>query len=774
MAVRGKQSQNLPAVPSGLDAQTKAFLGAVKETLEVMQGKRRNTALKSVVTFEDLSRLGLKVSQKGVGTDAEYDFSRNERGDNVPNPPRDLKVERQIFANKLSWTNPSTSKKALSHVEVWCAAGSQSLSDAQRIGIVTYPNSTFTHAGLNTRVSHCYWIRIFNWQGQYSPWEPVQGGFVVLPSVDVEVAEALHVLEGSITESELYDSLNTRLNHIESNKSQIAVNTSDIQNVKAECFVKTDVNGYIAGFGIANDGATSEAIFLVDKFAVITPGGVKRAPFIIGSVGGVSTVGINGDLLVDGSVATKHLDSEIITGAFLSASAQIQLGTGGLLRMMEGAKLYAGDGNFLLDTSGTTKLLMGEDGAIDSLGGVAVGKNYTKYTGADIEFYRWMEGGHRLFKSLKRMTTGFAENGTTVLLDGFWEAAPQVHLSPRNLKTFDKNSPSVDQALNMEVTTVELQPGHTNKYQFSANARLVIAAGTSDFPVGLTDSTSLDTGTAQTVAYRTPAYCSGATISFKVKAIKPTDTVNTFQRRSVVLRVYVNGSQKAARSVDVGETIEYITGTISVSGLSSYSSGHDIYMTATAYDESGTFMVGDMVYDYTTTSSSKSYTDPEAHAGCAANGYPDGESDSDSDTFPVPYSSAGSGWEAYKVRYSANYTKRTSDGSNASASAGCNLFSTSDGDGNSTVEERSSPVTSARVSASASAWCSGVGLDTWCGSASAMIQIHSITAQIYWRKPQGSTDSTFTEVVFDSASVYLTGANTLAEGTVNYVAMENN
>ncbi|MBI9113143.1 hypothetical protein [Maridesulfovibrio ferrireducens] len=446
MATKGARSPNIPNVPAGLDKSTRDFLSALKETLETMQGKRRNSFSDSVVTFNDLQNLGFKVSQK-VGTDADYDFSRSVRSGNPPNPPRDLKVDQQIFANKLTWVNPSDAD--LSHIEVWCSVGSSSLSDASRIGIATKPVVEFTHSGLNTRTDHYYWIRAIDWSNNYSIWEPRQGGFLAPASLGVALEEALHVLQDSITESQLYGDLNSRIDLIDGpdtlagsvaakvkleklervdadsalaqqvqtvqasadgNVAAIQIEATarvdadsalaqQVQTVQAsadgnvaaiqieatarvdadsalaaEYFIKTDVNGHIAGFGVHNDGATSEAIFLVDKFAVVTPGSVPKVPFVVGEIDGNPTVGIDGDMIVDGSIAARMMDANIITGAFLSASAQIALGLNGLLRLEEGAKIFAGAGNFLLNTSGNeTTIIMGDDGTVDAAGNIAPG-----------------------------------------------------------------------------------------------------------------------------------------------------------------------------------------------------------------------------------------------------------------------------------------------------------------------------------------------------------------------------------------------------------------
>lgn len=55
----------------------------------------------------------------------------------------------------------------------------------------------------------------------------------------------------------------------------------EFDNILAEYTVKLDVNGYVSGFGITNNGATSDAIFNVDNFAVGKLGSVDIYPFIV-------------------------------------------------------------------------------------------------------------------------------------------------------------------------------------------------------------------------------------------------------------------------------------------------------------------------------------------------------------------------------------------------------------------------------------------------------------------------------------------------------------
>jgi hypothetical protein len=77
------------------------------------------------------------------------------------------------------------------------------------------------------------------------------------------------------------------------------------------------INGtpVIAGMGLGVDSKTgSNFVVMADRFAFVSPtytstGGVQQMkyPFVIGTVGGVSTVGINGQLVVDGTITADKI-----------------------------------------------------------------------------------------------------------------------------------------------------------------------------------------------------------------------------------------------------------------------------------------------------------------------------------------------------------------------------------------------------------------------------------------------------------------------------------
>ena len=65
----------------------------------------------------------------------------------------------------------------------------------------------------------------------------------------------------------------------------------------------------MAGVLLNNDGEESNFTVLVDRFAVAqqTTDGVTKYPFVVGSVAGTPTVGIDGTLVVDGSILARAI-----------------------------------------------------------------------------------------------------------------------------------------------------------------------------------------------------------------------------------------------------------------------------------------------------------------------------------------------------------------------------------------------------------------------------------------------------------------------------------
>jgi len=113
--------------------------------------------------------------------------------------------------------------------------------------------------------------------------------------------------------------------------SDVSGHTSLLSLMANEFFVKLDDNGNVAGFGIYNAEETSQFIVNVDQFAIIAADGEGETyvPFIVDTETGL--VGIDGNLLVTGSITAPAIGAGIVTATHIAAATiaagNIVLGT---------------------------------------------------------------------------------------------------------------------------------------------------------------------------------------------------------------------------------------------------------------------------------------------------------------------------------------------------------------------------------------------------------------------------------------------------------------
>lgn len=141
----------------------------------------------------------------------------------------------------------------------------------------------------------------------------------------------------------------TRIDNVQTqangNSASVGTLTSSVNGLNAQWGVAININGHVSGL-VRLDGGASGSNFLVvaDKFIISHPSssGTLITPFVVGLVDGVSTVGINGNLIVDGNILARHLAAASVTAskidvASLSAiSADIGTVTAGRIESADG------------------------------------------------------------------------------------------------------------------------------------------------------------------------------------------------------------------------------------------------------------------------------------------------------------------------------------------------------------------------------------------------------------------------------------------------------
>lgn len=100
--------------------------------------------------------------------------------------------------------------------------------------------------------------------------------------------------------------------------------TASQNSVNAKHTLKVQAGNFIAGITLSADsgGGESAMVLLADQFAFASPsagvGSPYYYPFVMGMVNGVSQAGINGNLVVDGSIYARHIS--VTTLAAISAN----------------------------------------------------------------------------------------------------------------------------------------------------------------------------------------------------------------------------------------------------------------------------------------------------------------------------------------------------------------------------------------------------------------------------------------------------------------------
>ena len=94
------------------------------------------------------------------------------------------------------------------------------------------------------------------------------------------------------------------------NTASIESQALSINGLKAQYTLKVNAGGKVAGMGIYADSSGSVVDFLADRFYVSTPQGTgSKQVFSVGTINGVSAVGVSGNLITDGSITGRTISA---------------------------------------------------------------------------------------------------------------------------------------------------------------------------------------------------------------------------------------------------------------------------------------------------------------------------------------------------------------------------------------------------------------------------------------------------------------------------------
>lgn len=137
-------------------------------------------------------------------------------------------------------------------------------------------------------------------------------------------SEAITRASGDSALSTLFTNISARLDT--GDYAAVAVSASAsasaITGLSAQYVIKVDTGGHVAGMQLASGSGGTSVVWLADKFAFVAPdgSGTPKQVMIVGNISGVSTFGLDGNMVVDGSIVARTIAAGTITATQIAAN----------------------------------------------------------------------------------------------------------------------------------------------------------------------------------------------------------------------------------------------------------------------------------------------------------------------------------------------------------------------------------------------------------------------------------------------------------------------
>ncbi|MCT9372686.1 phage tail protein [Acinetobacter baumannii] len=130
-----------------------------------------------------------------------------------------------LFGMRLNWGFPATGALDTAYTEIQVSP--DGTSNIAQLGLFAYPTTTHTIQGLQPNLTQFYRGRLIDRIGNIGPWSNWTSA-----TTSADASEILEILEGKISETELSQDLQTKIDHIETIDAEIGPIKQDIQNTK--------------------------------------------------------------------------------------------------------------------------------------------------------------------------------------------------------------------------------------------------------------------------------------------------------------------------------------------------------------------------------------------------------------------------------------------------------------------------------------------------------------------------------------------------------------
>ena len=133
-----------------------------------------------------------------------------------------------LFGYRLNWNFPATGALDTAYTEIEIASTANGANAAQ-LGLFAYPTDTHTIQGMQPNLTRYFRGRLIDRIGNIGPWSNW-----VSATTSADASAVLDILSGKITETQLHQDLQIKINHIETINAEIGPIKQDIQDTKAK------------------------------------------------------------------------------------------------------------------------------------------------------------------------------------------------------------------------------------------------------------------------------------------------------------------------------------------------------------------------------------------------------------------------------------------------------------------------------------------------------------------------------------------------------------
>ena len=198
-------------------------------------------------------------------------------------------------------------------------------------------------------------------------------------------------------------------------KTESSANASALGTLNAKYSVKVDANNHVTGFELNSDGAVGSFVILADKFLICKPDGTgtPKAVLSLGTVNGTTALGLDGSLIIDGSISARSINAEGLTVSNGLAPAVGPSGTG---TMTGYGAVFNSSGTFAIGTP-VNNIVYDMTGGITINGQLIANANIVSKSATEfLSTFQWIPNGSW---ATYTFTMEHAGNASILLTYGF-------------------------------------------------------------------------------------------------------------------------------------------------------------------------------------------------------------------------------------------------------------------------------------------------------------------------------------------------------------------